>query len=61
MAIFKAGDAFSKAHHFGYPAVNGLPATIMAGQPNPPKVHPPRNKGLIAGHIKGNQWLVSPY
>ena len=21
---------------------------------------PPRNKGLIAGLIKGNQWLISP-
>ena len=22
--------------------------------------NPPRNKGLIAGLIKGNQWLISP-
>ena len=27
----------------------------------PPNVPPPRNKGLIAGLIKGNQWLKSPY
>ena len=26
----------------------------------PPKLPPPRNKGLIAGLIKGNQWLISP-
>ncbi len=26
----------------------------------PPKTTPPRNKGLIAGLIKGNQWLISP-
>ena len=25
-----------------------------------PKATPPRNKGLIAGLIKGNQWLISP-
>ena len=34
---------------------------IMAGQPTPPPVdtYPPhRNKGLIAGLIKGNQWLI---
>ena len=30
---------------------------VMAGQPTPPKVPPIRNKGLIAGLIKGNQWL----
>ena len=31
-------------------------------QPTPPRVtYPlPRNKGLIAGLIKGNQWLISP-
>ena len=28
---------------------------IMANQP-PPLTYPPRNQGLIAGHIKGNQW-----
>ena len=28
---------------------------IMAGQPSPP-----RNKGLIAGLIKGNQWSYIP-
>ena len=34
---------------------------IMAGQPTPPGPRtPPRNKGLIAGLIKGNQWLISP-
>ena len=27
---------------------------------NTPNVPPPRNKGLIAGLIKGNQWLISP-
>ena len=28
---------------------------------NPPLTYPPpRNKGLIAGLIKGNQWLISP-
>ena len=26
----------------------------------PPKATPPRNKGLIAGLLKGNQWLISP-
>ena len=26
----------------------------------PPKATPPRNKGLIAGLIKGNQWLINP-
>ena len=29
---------------------------IMTGQPTPPS----RNKCLIAGLIKGNQWLISP-
>ena len=34
---------------------------VMASQPTPPgHVTPPRNKGLIAGLIKGNQWLISP-
>ena len=34
----------------------------MASQPTPPPpTYPPRNKGLIAGLIKGNQWLISPY
>ena len=34
---------------------------IMAIQPTPPGPRtPPRNKGLIAGLIKGNQWLISP-
>ena len=37
---------------------------LMASQPTPPK-HTPRrfliHKGLIAGFIKGNQWvLISP-
>ena len=32
----------------------------MAIQPTPPKGTPPRNKGLIAGLIKGNQWLIRP-
>ena len=35
------------------------------GQPGPPptltpRTPPPRNKGLIAGLIKGNWWLISP-
>ena len=29
-------------------------------QPPPGPRTPPRNKGLIAGLIKGNQWLISP-
>ena len=34
---------------------------IMAGQPIPPgHVHPLWNKGLIAGLIKENQWLIGP-
>ncbi len=32
----------------------------MAIQPTPPKRTPPRNKGLIAGLITGNQWFISP-
>ena len=33
---------------------------IMANQP-PPLTYPPQvNKGLIAGLIKGNQWLINP-
>ena len=34
----------------------------MASQPGPPSGSrtPPRNKGLIAGLIKGNQWLINP-
>ena len=33
---------------------------FMASQPTPPLTYPPpRNKGLIAGLIKGNQWLTS--
>ena len=34
----------------------------MASQPTPPgNLHPPpRNKGLRAGLIKGNQWFTSP-
>ena len=36
--------------------------TLMAFVNLPPPNVPPqsRNKGLIAGHIKGNQWLISP-
>ena len=30
---------------------------VMAGQPTPPNVL--RNKGLKAGLIKGNQWLIA--
>ena len=31
----------------------------MANQPNPPGPRTPlKNKGLIAGLIKGNQWLI---
>ena len=36
---------------------------ILAAPPQsypPPKLPPPSNKGLIAGLIKGNQWLISP-
>ena len=33
---------------------------IMAGQPTPPDVETLRNKGLIAGLAKGNQWLIGP-
>ncbi len=33
----------------------------MAIQSTPPGPRtPPRNKGLIFGLIKGNQWLISP-
>ena len=37
-------------------------AKIMATSTNPPRATypPPRNKGLVAGLIKGNQWLISP-
>ena len=34
---------------------------FMAGQTTPGPRTLPRNKGLIAGLIKGNQWLISPY
>ena len=34
--------------------------TFMASQPTPNLYTPPRNQGLIAGLIKGNQWLISP-
>ena len=27
---------------------------------SPPQSYPPRNRGLILGLIKGNQWLISP-
>ena len=33
-------------------------ASCMANQPT--LMHPSRNKGLIAGLTKGNQWLISP-
>ena len=32
----------------------------LFNQPPPGPRTPPRNKGLIAGLIKGNQWLISP-
>ena len=32
----------------------------LVNQTPPGHVPPPRNKGLIAGLIKGNQWLISP-
>ena len=32
----------------------------MASQPTPPQRPPPRNKGLIAGLIKGKHGLISP-
>ena len=35
-------------------------ATLMAGQPGPPLTYPLGKKGLIAGLIKGIQWLISP-
>ena len=39
-----------------------LSAIVMAGQPTPLTYPPPRNKGLIAGLIKGNQKLgVMPH
>ena len=43
------------------PARLGEGFDFMASQPTPPgHVTPPptRNKGLIAGLIKGNQWLL---
>ena len=43
-----------------YAGIIFSPTNFMAGQPTPPKATPPRNKGLIAGLIKGNQWLISP-
>ena len=33
---------------------------LMATQPIHPYCTPLRNQGLIAGLIKGNQWLISP-
>ena len=42
--------------HVGWPLVD-----LFQGNPScPPKATLPRNKGLIAGLIKGNQWLISP-
>ena len=35
-------------------------AIVNRGPPNGPREPPKRNKGLIAGLIKGNQWLISP-
>ena len=47
------GENFPNSLHFA--------SMIMANQPTPPgHVPPPRNEGLIAGLIKGNQWLISP-
>ena len=45
MFVFKLFQALNNSWLFNHP---------------PPNVPPPRNKGLIAGLIKGNQWLISP-
>ena len=38
-----------------------LSCTSHQGNPScPPQSYPPSNKGLIAGLIKGNQWLIHP-
>ena len=37
-----------------------LEILIMAILGTPPKTTPPSNKRLIAGLIKGNQWLIHP-
>ena len=45
------------------PSIETMSDTLNHGySTNPPPGHvpPPRNKGLIAGLIKGNQWLISP-
>ena len=40
----------------GFEYIQGNPS-----YPPPPKaIPPPRKKGLIAGLIKGNQWLINP-
>ena len=36
--------------------ITWLDIYFMAGQPTPLTYPPARNKGLIAGLIKGNQW-----
>ena len=44
-----------------YIYVTVLKAVCHGYSTNPPGPRtPPRNKGLIAGLIKGNQWLISP-
>ena len=45
--------------HDGESCLTAKKRSWLVNQP-PLNVPPPRNKGLIFGLIKGNQWLISP-
>ena len=46
--------------HMGILRRNGL-MNEYGWSTNPPTIPPLRNMGLIAGLLKGNQWLIKPY
>ena len=52
--IFRGSDA---GQPLSKPCLKNSSAFLFGYSTNPPKTYPPRNKGLIAGLIKGNQWL----
>ena len=60
--VFQAfwGEHFPDPKPFFSPPFKGWRTAQVSWLVNLPLTYPPRNKGWIAGRMKGNQWLISP-